>query len=84
MEQENWDVVEAHKHTTCRKEIETSDVCGCFCCLATFAPALVERWLGDGAAICPYCQVDSVLGSASGFPIKQEFLKAMQQRWFGS
>ena len=34
-------------------------------------------------AICPHCGVDSVIGEKSGFPITQEFLKAMHKRWFG-
>ncbi len=78
----NCDLDQAHEHTTNREEIERSDLCGCFYCLATFPPVLIERWLGDGAAICPYCQIDSVVGSASGFPINDEFVKAMYQRWF--
>jgi hypothetical protein len=28
------------------------------------------------------CGVDSVIGSAAGFPITREFLEAMNRRWF--
>lgn len=66
-------------------EISASAVCGCFSCLATFPPAEIERWFNEGAgtAVCPECQIDSVLGSASGLPVDdRDFLKAMQSRWF--
>jgi len=35
-------------------------------------------------AICPECDVDSVIGSRSGYPITVDFLKRMQERWFKS
>ena len=68
-----------------RSELKKSTICGCFYCLATFQPIQVERWLneGTGTAICPECQIDSVIGSASGLPVENaEFLQAMQSRWF--
>jgi len=37
----------------------------------------------EQTAICPYCGVDSVIGSASGFPITKDFLKRMNKRWLG-
>ena len=33
-------------------------------------------------ALCPYCGVDSVLGSASGYSITVEFLTRMREYWF--
>ena len=36
-----------------------------------------------GRALCPSCGIDSVIGDASGFPITEEFLVAMEARWFG-
>jgi len=67
-----------------RRELEASDKCGCFYCLAIFPPRAVEDWLneGDGTAICPECSIDSVIGSASGFPITTEFLQQMHAYWF--
>ena len=35
-----------------------------------------------GTAICPKCNIDSVIGESSGFPITKEFLIAMNKRWF--
>lgn len=74
----------AHKHCIRhRAEIEASQVCGCFYCLSMFPPAEIVEWIDDGqTALCPKCPVDSVLGSASGFPITREFLELMHERWF--
>lgn len=38
----------------------------------------------EQTAICPKCPVDSVIGSASGYPITTEFIELMYKRWFGS
>lgn len=78
---------EAHAHSDHhRTEVEASEVCGCFYCLATFAPSRIEAWIdeGDGGetAICPVCGIDAVLGSASGLPITGDFLRAMRAHWF--
>jgi len=80
-------VTEAHKHSIRHEdEIKHSSVCGCFCCLHTFTPAEVEEYLpergGGKTAFCPYCDMDSVIGDASGYPITREFLSAMRSRWF--
>jgi len=38
----------------------------------------------DGTALCPHCGIDSVIGSASGYPVSEpQFLKAMHDHWFG-
>jgi hypothetical protein len=62
-----------------------SETCGCFFCLRTYPPREIEEWVDDdGTPICPHCSVDSVIGSKSGFPItNKEFLKEMQQHYFG-
>lgn len=91
------DVVSAHKHSSNhRAEVLASEKCGCFHCLATFKPEAIERWLDWPAgtpageenaagttAMCPICNIDSVIGSSSGYPITNEFLVQMQQHWFG-
>jgi hypothetical protein len=63
-----------------RKSRVESKLCGCFCCLEVFPPNEIEVWF-YGTAICPKCSVDSVIGSASGFPIDREFLKKMHDYW---
>ena len=45
-----------------------------------FPPTAIEKWCdedstGEGqTALCPRCEIDSVIGSASGYPITREFL----------
>lgn len=86
----------AHKH--CFKNIKavtSSEICGCFHCLKIFNPKEIKLGyheiksqfvknptFDDCTAFCPYCEVDSVLASSSGYPITKEFLKQMQIRWF--
>ena len=74
----------AHDHCSLHKaEIESSTICGCFYCLSIFPPSAIIEWTDDGqTAICPKCPVDSVIGSASGYPITQEFLQRMHDHWF--
>jgi len=78
------DHVAAHKHSIGhRTELEASAICGCFYCLCTFAPTEIKEWIDDGqTALCPHCPVDSVIGSASGYPITPEFLRRMHDYWF--
>jgi len=58
--------------------------CGCFYCLSIFDPILIEEYIEDtsGSALCPYCGIDSIIGEYSGYPITEEFLEGMYQRWF--
>jgi hypothetical protein len=49
-----------------------------------FPPTDVTHWIDEEqAAMCPKCDIDSVIGSASGFPIDARFLKQMDADWFG-
>lgn len=77
------DIIAAHNHSIRhRREIEASDSCGCFYCLAIFKPNEIERWLNEGTALCPHCAIDSVIGSASGYPVTSNFLRKMKHHWF--
>ena len=80
----NPDHIEAHRHSIRhREEILASALCGCFYCCKIFPPSEIETWVDDEqTAICPYCPVDSVIGSASGYPITVEFLQRMKAHWF--
>lgn len=89
------DLLRAHRHSADHsEELLASERCGCFQCLAIFAPQAIGEWIDtppdapdDDAAgttgLCPRCGVDALIGSASGFPIEREFLQAMRERWFG-
>jgi hypothetical protein len=78
----------AHTGSSCHKaEILNENLCGCFYCKAIFSPSAIKEWIeendnGCQAAICPECDIDSVLSSK--WPINDPlFLEAMQSRWFG-
>jgi hypothetical protein len=70
-----------------RDEILRSELCGCFFCLKVFTPSEITHWVdmlaSQPTALCPRCGADSVIGSASGYPITAGFLKQMHARWFG-
>lgn len=83
------DFIKAHRHSIRnRTDVLQSKQCGCFHCLRIFTPAEICEWVNDDlngigqTAICPYCPVNSVIGSSSGFPITVEFLRAMHAHWF--
>lgn len=86
------DTTLAHEHCALNhEELYRSELCGCFFCCQTFTAQEIESWVGDSwedegegemTALCPHCGIDSVIGSASGFPITRNFLKLMQARWF--
>lgn len=74
-----------------RDDILSSELCGCFYCLATFPAARIDVWTDHcdsvphgRTALCPSCGIDAVLGSTSGFPITAKFLTEMQSYWFGT
>jgi hypothetical protein len=74
-------------HRACSNHIDSiknSELCGCFYCVSIFSPDEIVKWIDQGqTAMCPKCDIDSVIGSASGFPITKEFLQAMNDHWFG-
>lgn len=82
------DYIRAHKFSIYhREQILKSEICGCFFCLNTFTPNEIERWVDlregiETTALCPKCGIDSVIGSASEFPISEEFLEQMKNYWF--
>jgi hypothetical protein len=90
------DIQAAHRHcANHRAELGASSCCGCFYCLKVFPPSTITDWVdwppdtpaekeleSGTTALCPHCGIDSVLGSASGFPIEESFLKVMHRYWF--
>ena len=79
----------AHKHSIFnKKEITQSETCGCFYCLKTFKSNEIQLWTDEDhpkgeTAQCPYCDIDSVIGDKSGFPISDNhFLFKMHSFYF--
>ncbi len=79
------DHVTAHRFSIYNKDqITKSSRCGCFYCVKIFSPDEIDEWIDpdEDTALCPYCDIDSVIGDASGYEITEEFLKKMNERWF--
>lgn len=79
-----FDTALAHKASSLhRDKVLASDTCGCFYCLSCFGPGEVVEWTDrDQTALCPRCGIDSVIGSASGWPLTADFLREMRAHWF--
>ena len=66
-----------------RSELRNSEACGCFYCEKVFSPTEITDWVDDGETpMCPYCGIDSVLASASGFQLSKHLLQRMNAYWF--
>lgn len=86
-----YDLKLGHRFSSNHKpELENDRKCGCFYCLKIFDPAEIDEWIfadnpcdKRGTAICPHCGIDSVIGESSGLPITEEFLREMNEEWFG-
>lgn len=80
------EITTRNEHDHCknnRRELEESDECACFYCLAHYSPSEITDWCDNGTtALCPRCSIDSVLASASGINLTDDLLKKMQQEWF--
>ena len=82
------DRINAHTHSSNhRADLFQSERCGCFRCLAIFPAEAIEDWteVEDGVgvtALCPEYGIDSVIGSASGYPVEDWFLRRMREHWF--
>ncbi len=77
----------AHKASFKNMDALRNDtLCGCFRCLEIFSPKeikeTVEEKDGKETALCPYCETDSVIGKATGFPITRAFLAKMCSKYF--
>lgn len=86
-----WEVIDyalahfdAHEHAFRQRELlEHSDGCACFYCFQTFSVSEITTWIDDNkTAVCPHCGMDSVIGSASGFPLTKAALRRMHARTF--
>ena len=80
------------------EEVLKSDKAGCYHCLRVFnvKDELAGRDPEDyclswdpiddkmePTVFCPFCEMDSVVGDASGLPIEDPaFLESMRKRWF--
>jgi hypothetical protein len=80
-------------HSECgwhEKAILGSTSCGCFNCLSIFPPSEITEWInetpdcprGEGkTAICPKCDIDSVLPDSIDSGLSLQLLELMQKEY---
>ena len=92
MSNKKYDLELAHTFSNNHKQaLSVEQRCGCFYCQSIFSSKEILDWLEDdnpcdrlGTALCPNCGIDSVIGESSGFEITNDFLRAMNLKWFQS
>ena len=66
-----------------RQVIEQSELVGCYHCLKIFEPKEVKEYTDNKkTSICPYCNVDAVIGDKCGFILNEEILIKANKFWF--
>jgi hypothetical protein len=74
--------------TNHRKKIEKDTVCGCFACGRIFHPSEIEEWCAEEengevvTALCPYCDIDAVIGESARLPVTAEVLRLLNKYSF--
>ena len=62
--------------------IKNSNKVACYYCLNIYDANLIRDYTNDLTAICPYCNVDSIIGDITKYPIENKnFLEHMN--WYG-
>ena len=82
-----WDLNAAHKFSSHNREmLEKDSRCGCFYCKRVYEPKEILQWIDNWGATarCAYCGIDSVIPESAGYPLNDEFLSAMYDKWFGT
>lgn len=69
-----------------RKAVESSNKCGCYYCFSIYSAKEVNDFIrerdGESTAICPNCQIDSVVPDAT-IAIDEKTLRQVHSNLFG-
>lgn len=80
-------------HSECgwhEKAILNSELCGCFNCLSQFPPSQITDWIEESpdcprgagkTAMCPNCDIDTVLPDSVKGGLSEELLELMQKEY---
>ena len=84
MSEKKIDLEAVHKASFKNREsIEKSEKCACFFCGKVFSPSEIEDWTDGGkTALCPFCNVDSVIGDGAVYPLTEELLNSLHKYSF--
>jgi len=59
------------------------DKCGCYHCAKIFTIQDITEWTDNNdTALCPFCNVDSVISEEKDFTLNEDLLKKLNQYWF--
>lgn len=76
----------AHRLSSNNKTLlMNSEYCGCFYCIKIFNYYDINEWRTDSidkTALCPHCQVDSVIPKSPLYQLDILFLEKMYKVWF--
>jgi hypothetical protein len=73
-----------------REELENDKLCGCYYCCEIYDPAEIFEWCVEDprgeevTAICPRCEIDSVISESSGYPMTEHYLEKMHKFAFNA
>lgn len=67
--------------------LKSANLCACFYCGTVFNYSDIKNWISgltdeSDTALCPYCQIDSVIPKDDRYRLTPDFLNYMYQRWF--
>lgn len=66
-----------------RHLIEQSTNAGCFQCCKIYPISEIKNYTDkEKTCICPFCNVDSIVGDNCGFVLNEEILKKAKLFWF--
>ncbi len=80
------EIKEASKYSIYNSpELEKSKMAGCYHCKSIFESSNVSETTDDGkTALCPNCNIDSVLPDSSPFKIDENTLIKLNKYWFSN
>lgn len=66
-----------------RRMVEQSTIAGCYHCCKLFPISEIKKYTDEGkTCICPFCDIDSVVGNMCGFELTEETIKKGHDFWF--
>lgn len=66
-----------------KEEVMKSSYCGCYNCTKIFTPDMIVEYIDNGqTVVCPFCGIDSVLGSTMGYDFNLKFLTKLKKDIF--
>ncbi len=77
---------EAHKHTIRnREELEKSEFVFCISCRSFVQPSDVTEFVDGGqTGLCPFCDVDALIGDACGIRLTDKLLSDLHYKYFSN